>query len=597
MRRAQVPTPHGLLLAAALVALTCGASSPAHASPESDALNALVEEYYEEFLVLNPIFATFNGDHRYDDRFPISISPEHMAQSQEMEKRYLEKIDAVDPETLQGQDRLTWDIFRRARLDAIEGFDYPDHLIPVNQFFSVPNFVAMMGSGSSVQPFSTTQDYENWLKRVSGWPEWVDQAIVNMREGVEAGVVQPRALMVKVLPQLQAHMVDDVEKSIFYTPVRQMPEGIDASDRERLTDAYREMIAQEIVPAYKRLHDYIQDEYLPHTRDSAGWSALPGGEKWYAHLARQRTTTDLSPHDIHEIGLREVERLRGEMDRVRRQLGDDGDLDQFLGSLKDIDALHFTSEEDMLDSYRRLKPIVHERAKKLFAVFPEADFEVRKVEEFRQASAAGASYMAASPDGSRPGVFYVNTRNWETRTKEGVESLYMHEAVPGHHFQISIQRELDELPRFRRFGGYTAYSEGWGLYAETLGKEMGMYSDPYQYLGALGSELFRARRLVVDTGLHAKGWTREQAIEYMNGNVSEVERYMAIPGQALAYKMGQLKITELREQASRKLGEHFDVREFHSEVLRDGALPLDVLEAKMTRWVDAQLETVSSRNH
>jgi uncharacterized protein (DUF885 family) len=324
-------------------------------------------------------------------------------------------------------------------------------------------------------------------------------------------------------------------------------------------------------------------------------SALPNGKEWYAYLARQRTTTDFSPDEIHEIGLREVERLRAEMDRVREQLAYAGDLDEFLNSLSDVEALHFTSEEDVLETYRRMKPTVHERAKKLFAVFPKADFEVRKVEEFRQASAAGASYMAASPDGSRPGIFYVNTRNWEKRTKQGAESLYMHEAVPGHHFQISIQRELDQLPRFRRFGGYTAYSEGWGLYAETLGKEMGMYSDPYQYLGALGSELFRARRLVVDTGLHSKGWTREQAIEFMKGNVSEVERYMAIPGQALAYKIGQLKITELRERASAKLGDHFDVREFHSEVLRDGALPLDVLEAKMDRWIGAQMKNVSSR--
>ncbi len=583
------------LAVAAAVLATLAWHAPAPASPQSEQLNSLVEEYYEEFLVLNPIFATFNGDHRYDDRFTINIGPEYMQQTLSLERRYLEKIEAIDPETLEGQDRLTWDIFRRNRQDAIEGFDYADHLIPVNQFFSVPNFIAMMGSGSSVQPFNDTQQYDNWLKRVAGWSVWVDQAIVNMREGIEKGIVQPRALMVKVLPQLQAHIADDVEKSLFYAPIRQMPEDISAADRKRLSDAYREAIAQSIVPAYKRLHDFIQNEYLPHARETSGWSGLPNGEAWYAYFARQSTTTSFTPHQIHEIGVREVERLRAEMDRVREQIGFEGTLDELLGSLDKVETLRFTSEEDVLETYRRLKPIVHERAKKLFAQFPKADFEVRAVEEFRQASAAGASYMAASPDGSRPGVFYVNTRNWENRTKEGAESLYMHEAVPGHHFQISFQRELDELPRFRRFGGYTAYSEGWGLYAETLGREMDMYSDPYQYLGALGSELFRARRLVVDTGLHVKGWTREQAIEYMNGNVAEVERYMAIPGQALAYKMGQLKISELRQRAQQKLGDGFDVRAFHHEVLRDGALPLDVLEAKIERWVDAERAAMSSR--
>lgn len=595
MRLTHALTLGGLTLALAVAAPPWSGSAPAQALPESDALQALVEDYYEKFLVLHPVLATFNGDHRYDDRFTINIGPKHMRQTLALEERYLAKIEAMDPEQLDGQDRLTWEIFRRARQDEIEGFEYPDHLLPVNQLDSVPSFIAMMGSGSSVQPFNTAQDYENWLKRVAAWPAWVDRAIVNMREGVEKRIVQPRALMVKVLPQLKAHMVGDVEESIFFTPARQMPRQISQADRERLTGDYRDMIMQQIIPAYKRLHDYIRDEYMPHTRGTSGLFALPNGRMWYAYLTRRHTTTDLSPDQIHEIGLREVERLRAEMDRVREQLAYEGDLDELLDSLWNVAELHFTSEEDVLETYRRMKPTVRERAKKLFAVFPKADFEIRKVEEFRQASAAGASYMAASPDGLRPGIFYVNTRYWERRTKQDAESLFLHEAVPGHHFQTSIQRELEELPRFRRFGGYTAYLEGWALYAETLGKEMGMYADPYQYLGALRSELFRAQRLVVDTGLHARGWTREQAIEYMQGNVSEVERYMAIPGQALAYKMGQLKISELRERASAKLGDHFDVREFHSEVLRDGALPLDVLETKIDRWINTQMKNVSSR--
>lgn len=541
-----------------------------------------MEDYYEELLLLNPVMATFNGDHRYDDQFTINISPEHIEKALALEKKYLAAIETVDPDQLTGQDRLSWEIFQRGRRDDIEGFQFPDHLLPVNQFFSVPNFVALMGSGNSAQPFATEQDYDNWLKRLQGFPLWVDQAIINMNEGLRLGVVQPRPIMEKVLPQLNAHITQDPSFSMFYLPISNMPEDFPESERVRLTSAYEEAIRSQVVPAYRKLHDYIRDTYLPKTRETVGMLALPNGQAWYAYNVRQQTSTNLSPKEIHEIGRREVERLTAEMERVRNEIDNANSPATVSGNQG------YSSEEVMLEAYRELRDRVHAAVPKLFHEFPKADYEIRAVEGFRQQSSAAAHYMPASPDGSRPGVFYVNTLGWETKTRQNNEALFIHEAVPGHHFQISIQRELEELPRFRRFGGYTAYSEGWGLYAETIGKELGMYQDPYMYLGALGSELFRAKRLVVDTGLHAMGWSREQAIEYLDGNVAEVERYIVMPGQALAYKIGQLKIAELRARAQERLGNRFDVRDFHTEILKDGALPLDVLEAKIDRWLEGR---------
>ncbi len=568
-------------------------STPESRAAASKQLNETVEGYFEESLELNPVFATFVGDHRFNDRFANSIGPEHIAKSKALEEKYLRKINEISPDDLEGQDLLTWDIFRRARENDIGGFKYPDELIPVSQFFSVPNFFALLGSSASVQPFATVEDYDNWIGRTDDFAIWIDQAIANMREGMEKGIVQPRVLMERTLPQLSAHVVDNVEESVFYGPISNIPEQFSDEDRERLTAAYREMIETTIVPTYAKLHDFIRDEYMPAARDTVGLSELPDGDEWYAYMVRTTTTTDLTPDEIHEIGLAEVERIHVQMREVMEEVEFEGDLKDFFVFLNTNEDFYFTEEEDLLNSYRAMREDLNKKAEKLFADFPEADFEIRAVEPFRARSASGASYQAASPDGSRPGVFYVNTYDLSARPSWAVESLFLHEAVPGHHFQISIQRELDDLPRFRRFGGYTAFAEGWGLYAESLGRELGVYQDPYQYYGALQAELWRALRLVVDTGLHSKGWTREDVLDYMYENtavkearaVSEAERFIAIPSQALAYKIGQLKIRELRDRAEEELGEDFDVKEFHALVLNDGALPLDVLEAKVDRYI------------
>ncbi len=565
--------------------------------PAAERLLTLVDQYFEENLELNPVTATFIGDHRYDDRLANNIGPEHRAAELALERRYLAALGEIDPAELEGQNLLTYEVFRLGREEAIEGFEFPGHLLPVNQMFSIPSLVAMLGSGRSAQPFATVADYDNFLGRIDGFVVWVDQAIRNMREGVEKGVVQPCVIMEKVLPQLAAQVVDDVEQSLFWGPVGRMPDGFSEDERARLIESYGLAVTNKIVPAYRRLHDYIRDEYMAHCRDTVAWSALPDGARWYQYRARVSTTTTMSAREIHELGLAEVARIRAEMEQVRDEVGFEGDLAAFFAFLKNDDAFYYDDADQLLDGYRELKQRIDALLPALFSDFPKADYEIREVEAFRAQSSAGASYQRPAPDGSRPGIFYVNTHNLRAQPIYGMETLSLHEASPGHHFQISIQQELTDLPRFRRFGGYTAYVEGWALYAESLGRELGLFTDPYQYYGKLNDEMLRAMRLVVDTGLHTEGWTREQAIAYMLENsslaesdvVAEVERYIAIPGQALSYKIGQLRILELRARAESKLGDKFDVKDFHSMVLRGGALPMAVLEARTDRWIETQL--------
>ena len=396
-----------------------------------------------------------------------------------------------------------------------------------------------------------------------------------------------------MLPQIEAHVVTDQKKSLFYGPIERMPADFSAADRTRITVAYESAIRDVLVPAYARLHAFVRDEYLPRTRATSGLSALGGGREWYDYLVRTSTTTNMSADEIHRIGLAEVARIHREMEKVKDGVGFTGDLKAFFAFVGSDPRFHFKSKDEILAAYREAKTRIDATTGRLFDVQPRADYEIRAIEPFRERSAAGGSYQPASPDGTRPGIFYLNTYDLPSRHTWAMESLLLHEGSPGHHFQLSVQRELESLPRFRRYGGFTAYSEGWGLYAESIGRELGVYSDPYQYYGALAGELWRAIRLVLDTGIHAKGWTREQAIEYALANSSqsnvtvtaEVERFMAIPGQALAYKVGQMKISELRQRAEQSLGSRFNIKSFHRKVLEDGALPLDILEEKINDWL------------
>ena len=596
-----------MILVAALALFGCtqendrsaaATSATGEAGPVDNAalLDELFEAYFEEILELNPLYATFIGDNRYNDRLANSLSPEYREKSRALERKYLGALLAIDNGDLNRQDLLSYEIFRLDRETSIAGERFPGELLPLNQTFSLANFFAVMGSGQSVQPFATVSDYENFLSRADDFIEYLDQAIINMRIGMERGVVQPRVVMEKVVPQLRAHVVDDAATSIFYGPVSNMPADFSAEDRARLITAYTDMIENRLVPAYLRVAEFIEQEYLPATRTTVGWDALPDGEAWYAFRVEDSTTTKMSPDEIHELGLAEVARIRGEMEEVAREVGFDGTLAEFFEFLKTDPQFFFGSSEEVLAAYEAARLRIDERLPSLFSVFPKADYEIRQIEEFRARSSAGAMYQSPSPDGSRPGIFYVNTFNLKAQPTYGVETLSIHEASPGHHFQISIQQEVTGLPRFRRFGGYTAFAEGWALYAESIGKELGVFTDPYQYYGRLNDEQLRAMRLVVDTGLHSKGWSREQVIQYMRDNsslaetdiISEAERYIATPGQALAYKVGQINLTRMRAEAEQALGENFDIKAWHAQILTDGALPMAVLDAKNRRWIGAQ---------
>ena len=578
-------------------ATTAAPATAPQGRDQKQRLDALFENYFEEALELSPLLATYIGDHRYDDRLPNSIGPDHIAASRAMNRKYLDAIRAIDPAGLAPTDRISYDIFLRERERELRAERFPAELLPLNQAGSLLTVMPALGSGANAQPFETAQDYDDWLKRLDGLVVWMDQAIANMRVGVAKGVVQPRAVMEKVLPQLDAMIVPQADESQYFAPLKRFPESIAQADRDRLTTAYTQALEAKLLPAYRRLRDFVRDEYLPRTRATVAWTALPDGEGWYAFHVQEHTTTALTPDEIHTIGLGEVRRILGEMDGVRQRVGFDGDLEAFFKHLETDPKFYFTNGKDLVQGYRDLKTRIDASLPKLFSVFPKADYEVREVEAFRAASAAGAFYEQPSADGSRPGIFYVNTHNLKAQPKFGMETLSLHEAAPGHHFQVAIQQELEDVPRFRRFGGdYTAYVEGWALYAESLGKELGFFTDPYQWFGRLNDEQLRAMRLVVDTGLHAKGWSRERAIQFMLDNstlaesdvVSEVERYIAWPGQALGYKVGDLALQRLRRRAEAELGSRFDVRDFHREVLRDGAVPMDVLEAKIERWIAAR---------
>jgi uncharacterized protein (DUF885 family) len=588
---------HGSILLAAGAAALLGACAgrPAPQSPDA-ALNALVEEYFETQLELSPMSATSIGDSRYDDRLDETTSPGFREKSLAIEQAFLDRVHRIDAARLTPAGRLTYDIFTGERELALQGAKFPEELMPLNQMSGLPMDLAVYGSGSGPQPFATARDYERFLKRLREFPRWADGAIAMMREGMSRGVTLPRAAMLKVVPQLRDLDAADVHDSIFWKPVESMPASIPGADRARISEAYAAALRDEVLPAYARLADFIERDYLPAARTTVGWSDLPDGRAWYAWRIHGATTMTLSADEIHELGLREVARIRGEMLAVKDQVGFQGDLDAFFTFLENDPRFYFTNEEDLLAAYRDVKRRIDALLPKLFSDFPKADYEIRPVEAFRAASAAGGSYQAPSADGKRPGIFYINTHNLKAQPKFGMETLSLHEAAPGHHFQIAIQQELTGLPRFRRFNGYVAYSEGWALYAESIGKELGVFTDPYQWYGRLSDEMLRAMRLVVDTGLHAKGWSREQAIQYMLDNssmaesdvVAEVERYIVWPGQALGYKLGQLRITELRAKAEAALGDAFDVREFHSRVLRDGALPMDVLTARIDRWIESK---------
>lgn len=573
-------------------ASTAGRATPVDGH-EAASLNTLFEQYFEDYLALNPTVATAIGDYRYDDRMAIYFGPEYRASLKAQSEHYRDRALAIDPAGLDAADRLSRELFIRFRETTLEGLRFPGYLLPLDQMNSFANAFAAMGSGQGIQPFRTALDYDNFLARMEVFSEQVDVAIENMREGMLRGVVLPRIAVERLVPQVSYHVVARPEDSVFFGPVGMFPDSLSTADRERLSAAYREAIIGIVVPAYRRLRDFLVDEYMAAARETISYSELPDGREWYDFLVRYHTTTDLSPERIHEIGLSEVRSILDQMDQVRRQVGFSGNLREFFHHLGSDPRFFWADGEEALRDYRSVAATVDRVLPDYFSVFPAAGFEIRPVEAFRAESAASASYQSPSLDGSRPGVFYLNTHNIARLPRWGMVTLFLHEASPGHHFQGTLNQENTRLPRFRRFGWVTAYTEGWALYAEDLGVEMQMFTDPYQYFGKLNDEMLRALRLVVDTGIHRMGWTREQAIRYMLDNssipelevVPEVERYIVYPGQALAYKMGQLRLRELRAEAETALGERFDLRSWHDMVLLSGEVPLDLLTRVNDRWI------------
>ena len=556
-------------------------------------LDKIISEYYEDQLKLSPLSATFNGDNRYNDLLNIDFTDSHRALVKSILEKYQKSIQEIDRESLTTNDQLTYDLIERDVKLGLEGLSFPENLIPLNQFYGFHLTFAQLGSGSVIQPFATVKDYDNWSKRMLKGAAYLDSSIVYFRKGMAAGHVLPKALIVKIIPQLDAFNVKDIKESTFYGPIKNLPKSFSEADKKRITELYTNNIQQIILPAYSRLATFMKEEYLPKGRLSSGISDIPNGKAYYQYLIRTMTTTDKSADEIYQTGLSEVKRIKAEMEKTKDAVGFKGDLKAFFEHMRtDPKFTPFKEPAEVLAAFETIHKKMEPALKTMFGRVPKSPFEIRQTEAFRAASAS-AEYFAGSEDGKRPGIFYVPITNAKTfNLTSGMESLFLHEAIPGHHYQISLQQENGDLPKFRRFGGNSAYAEGWALYTESLGKELGLYTDPYQYMGALGDEMHRAIRLVVDAGMHSKNMTREEAIKFMmdneplneEGTTAEIERYMAIPAQALSYKIGALKIKEIRERLTKQLGAKFKLSDFHDELLKDGNMPLEVLEKKMDQW-------------
>ena len=578
-----------------MLMLSCNNQTKETPPKNSKELADFFDKYYEERLQWYPLEATMIGDPRYNDRLSIEFTDSYRGKLRDFYSRYLTEAKKYNRDELNETDKINYDVFVYETKINLDALAFKDNYIPFQQFYGLTLTMGQLGSGGGIQPFKTVRDYDDWIKRASVFPAWADSAIVYFKKGIEAGVVLPRSIVVKMIPQMKAIPTANIKENIFYGPIAKLPAAFSEADKSRLTTGFEKLIWEQLEPAYKKLGDFLQNEYLPKTRQSSGINGIPGGKEYYIFLVKQQTTTDKTPEEIHATGLKEVERISALMDSVKNSTGFKGSLNEFFEYMRtDKKFMPYKTPKDVLDAFEKIHLTMIPYLAKMFNHTPKAGFEIRQTEAFRAASAS-AEYLQGSPDGSRPGIFYVPIIDATTfNTTSGMESLFLHEAIPGHHYQLSLQQEDSLLPKFRRFGGNNAYVEGWALYCESLGKELGLYTDPYQYMGALGDEMHRAIRLVVDVAIHSKGMTREEAIKYMmdheaiseQGATAEIERYMVIPGQALGYKIGALKIRELRNKYEKQLGANFNLAAFHDEVLKDGALPLSVLETKMDKWAN-----------
>jgi uncharacterized protein (DUF885 family) len=572
-------------------------------------IDSLFQEYYTFKLRMNPLEATRSGVTGYNNVLADYISKPYQEDLEENYDYFLSMAELYDEAILTPSQALSlkvlvWDaeIKREGltnKLVTIPSpmFDLPTfELMPINQIFSFQLEVGLLASGSGAQPFKTIDDYDDWLQRVNDYLNWLDSAILNMQRGIDKEVVLPKVIIQRILNQLEAFATAEAEDHLFFGPIRNIPESFSEEERIRLKDAYRNMILDDVTPAHEKLKLFLLEDYLPEGTETIGLSQLPHGKQAYSYLIKYHTTTNMSAKEIHEMGLEEVARIRGEMELIKDSVGFEGDLNSFFDFVRNSkDQMPFKEPEEVIENFKSIQKRMQPFLSKLFDLKPKAQFEVRRTEAFREASAS-AEYFAGSKDGSRPGTFYVPIPDVTTYTTFMDEALFLHEAIPGHHYQLSLQQENKNLPSFLHGEGMGVFVEGWALYCESLGKELGLYKDPYQYFGMLSMEIHRAIRLVVDTGIHTKGWTKEEAIQYSMENeaasedaiTTEIERYIVAPGQALSYKVGQLKIRELRTRAETALGDAFSIKEFHTQILSSGSLPLVLLEEKIEKWIEKE---------
>ena len=575
----------------ALCTLVLGFAQTSLAGPAED-FEALLDEAWEWQLKENPMMASGLGDRRYNDQWTDN-SVQAIKRRQDETREFLRRAYAIDRTALNEDDQLNYELFRRSLQDRVDLFKFNSHLIPFYQRGGVQN----LDSNTSRLRFVTVKDYEDWIARLDQIDAVIEQSIELAEGGRKAGMMSPKILMERIPNQISAQLVDDPEESPFFKVFAEMPDTISDDDQARLRAQARSIIEETVLPAYRELNEYFVDTYLPNSRDTIGLSELPNGNEWYELRARQFTTTQMTPDEIHRIGLDEVARIRVEMQKIIDSLDFGGSFQDFLVFLRTDPQFYYDTPDELYQAYLATSKRIDPELVNLFGTLPRMPYGVKPIPDSIAPDTTTAYYSRPAADGSRAGTYWVNLYKPEVRPKYEIEVLSVHEAMPGHHLQIALQQELGDMPKFRRFMGFTAFVEGWGLYSESLGPDLGLYKDPYSQFGALTYEMWRAVRLVVDTGMHYKGWTRQQSIDFFKDNaakteldiVNEIDRYIGWPGQALAYKIGQLKIKQIRGQAETALGDDFDVRAFHDELLGAGALPLDLLEQRMDAWLEAQL--------
>jgi uncharacterized protein (DUF885 family) len=567
-------------------------------SADAKDLHALFDAEWDYRMQQSPEYASELGDRRWNDRWSDE-SVEAYARRHEHDKEVLVKLGKIHRARLTAADQLNYDLFEKSHRQAIEGYKFHQFLIPLNQRGGIQTQDELADS----LRFQTLKDYEDWIARLRAFPVLMDQTIALMREGIKERMVHPKVIMERIPAQIDKQIVSDPTQSGFYKPFQHFSQEISAADQQRLTQEARQAVEQQVVPAFKKFKEFFVKEYLPACFDQVGIWQVPNGDELYAFDVRRYTTTDLTPDQVHEIGLKEVARIRAEMDGIMKQTGFKGSRDDFFKFLRTDPQFFYKSPDDLFEAYKATAKTIDPNLVKIFRTLPREPYGVEAIPDVAAPDTTAAYYRPGAADGSRAGTYFVNLYKPDTRPKWEMLVLTLHESVPGHHLQIARAHELGEMPKFRRFAGYTAFIEGWGLYAESLGDDMGLYTDPYSKFGELTYQMWRAVRLVVDTGIHAKHWTRDQAIKYFMDNapkaeldiVNEIDRYIAWPGQALAYKIGELKIQELRARAHEQLGAKFDLKAFHDVVLGSGPLPLDILERNVNDWIAEQKREAESR--